>query len=166
MFGIPTLIAGALKLAEWGTNYLQKKQDADVEKYKAAVGGARDLAGDALKVEAARYQTWSNVTIAAMAHPVWWLAWAMFVVPVGLYDGMIYFVSTFDAWLNTAGCYIPTHATAIQAGRHVCEWFVTAVPPDQASSRANIIYFIFGAQAASGAAAGIAQALSNWIRQK
>ena len=159
-------VSAGLGLAKSGLDYLNKRQDAAVEKYKVEVGAVRDLGGEALKVEAARHQAQQNVAIAAMAHPIWWAAWAMFVIPVGIYDGLIYFVSTFDAWLNTAGCAVPRMGEAVRAGARLCEWYVRQVPPDQAASRANIIYFIFGAQAASGIAAGIGQAATRWLARR
>jgi hypothetical protein len=160
------VVSAGLGLAKSGLDYLVRRQDAAVERYKAEVGAAVSLGGEALRVEAARHAAQQNVAIAAMAHPIWWAAWAMFVVPVGVYDGLIYFVSTFDAWLNTPGCVIPRIGEGIRAGVKVCEWYVRAVPPDQAASRANIIYFIFGAQAASGIAAGLGQAAARWLGKR
>lgn len=166
MLGAATALLGfLLKGSNLVTGYLERRQDAEAAKYKARVGAAEKLGSEALRVEAARQEAWGKVTIKAMAHPMWWVAWALFVIPVGLYDGMIYFVSTFDAWLNVPGCLIPAHGGHVYDPALVCEWFVTKVPPDQGASRTNIIYFIFGSQAASGAAAGIAQALSNWLRK-
>jgi hypothetical protein len=159
-------ISTGLRLAEKGLDYLNRRQDAAVERYKADVGAITTLGGEALRIEAARHAAQANVAIAAMAHPIWWAAWAMFVVPVGIYDGLIYFVSTFDAWLNTPGCVIPKAGETIRAGARLCEWYVRAVPPDQAASRANIIYFIFGAQAASGVAAGLGQAAARWLARR
>jgi len=161
--GIGTLISGGLKLAQWGAGYLERKQNADVEKYKAQVGAVQGVAAEALKTEAMRYRTWSNVTMSAMGHPIWWVAWMVFVIPVGLYEAMIFYVSTFDRWLNTPGCSIPEIGQIVKQGTVLCEFWVRKVPPAQGAARENIIYFIFGAQAVSGASAGIAQSLSNWL---
>jgi hypothetical protein len=165
--GMSGIIGAALGVAKAGIGYLEKRQDARVETYKAQVGVIGDLGGQALRVEAARYRTWSNVAIAAMNHPAWWCAWLLFVIPVGVYDSAIFFVSTFDRWLNSPGCMIPDIGQAIAHGAHVCEYWVRKVPADQRAARAAIIQFIFGAQAATGIVAGVGQAVGNWLgRQK
>jgi len=166
MFGLTTIISGALKIANWGAEYLQRKQDIEAEKYKADVGAATTLGTEALRVEAARNEAWGRVAVQAMLHPMWWVAWGLFVLPVGFYDGMIFFVSTFDRWLNTPGCSIPEIGHGVTRGLQLCEWWVRKVPPDQAALRASVIYFIFGAQATSGAAAGIGQVVSRWLARK
>lgn len=165
--GMSGIVGSALGLAKAGIGYLEKRQDAKVETYKVQAGVIADLGSQAMRVEAARFETWSATARQAMNHPAWWFAWLFFVIPVGLYDGAIFFVSTFDRWLNTPGCTIPDVGEAIARGVHVCEYWIRKVPNDQRASRIAVVQFIFGMQAATGVAAGVGQAVRNWLnRQK
>jgi hypothetical protein len=101
-----------------------------------------------------------------MTHKVWWVAWALFVLPVGLYEAMIFFVSTFDAWLNTPGCVIPEIGQAVRAGARVCEYFVRRVPPAQEQLAVQITGTIFVAQAGTGVAAGVYQSINTIFAKK
>jgi hypothetical protein len=161
--GLTSVLKGALGVANSITNYLEKKQDAQVEKYKVENATVQTIGTEALRVEAAKNEAWGRVAVQAMMHPFWWAAWIMFVIPVGAYDGMIFFVSIFDRWLNTPGCTIPKIGDAVRQGLMICEWWVREIPPAQGQSRANILYFIFGAQATSGVAAGVGQVVSKWL---
>lgn len=168
MFGLSVgaIITGLLKAASGLTSYLEKRQDAAAEKYKAKVGAVAGTSQEALRIEGMRFKTWSHVAIAAMTHPIWWVGWTLFVIPVGFYDAKIYIVSTFADVLNTPGCFVPAVNHAVSHAAHICEWYVQQVPPAQGASRLEIMKFIFGGQAAAGASAGIAQALSNWLKAR
>lgn len=43
--------------------------------------------------EKARVAAQSQIQMAQMTHPIWWVAWTLFVIPVGLYDALIHMKS-------------------------------------------------------------------------
>jgi hypothetical protein len=155
-----------LPLANSIVGYLDRKGDREVEQYKAKAGAVTNLGGEALRVQAAREAAQASITMQAMTHPIWWVAWCGFVLPPMLYDAAIYFVSTFDTWLNTPGCHIWKINEAVPKGIKLCEYYVRKVPADQAAARGSIIYFIFGAQAAAGVAGGLVDIATKWLAQK
>lgn len=69
---------------------ISHKQDVALEKYKAETG--RDLQTDLamLQAENIRRQGEVNLTMAAMNHPIWWFAWLIFVLPVGVYFALTF----------------------------------------------------------------------------
>lgn len=134
---IPGLVTGLL-------GYLNKRTDAEVSK----LGISKEMAIETLKNDAIVKQATANVIIAAMNHRVWWIAWIVFVLPVGIYEASIFFVSTFDVFLNTAHC-----TTA-------CEWYVKRVPEEQEKVAMLIMQSIFLAQAGTGAVAGVVHAIT------
>jgi hypothetical protein len=74
-----------------------KAKDVNLEALRAKLGTEQAEAAALLAHEAARIAAQREVTLAAMNHRVWWVAWALFVLPVGLYHAAIFLVSTFDA---------------------------------------------------------------------
>lgn len=57
-----------------GLDYFIKKADGDVIK-----------AVEMMKTEQALVAARRDVMIAGMSHPIWWLGWALFVAPLGVY---------------------------------------------------------------------------------
>ncbi len=74
-----------------------KSRDVNLEELKARLGTEKDEAAALLAHEGLRVAAQQSVTLAAMNHRVWWIAWALFVLPVGLYHAAIFLVSTFGA---------------------------------------------------------------------
>lgn len=68
------LLAGLPGLLSKGLEYYMHKADGDVQKALALMEAEKSL------IAARR-----DVTIAGMSHPIWWLGWAMFVIPLGIY---------------------------------------------------------------------------------
>lgn len=142
-------------------SYLEKRTDADVQKLQIREGMSRDAALAIIKDAGAAREATRDVILAAMSHPIWWVAWAIFVVPVGLYHAAIFGVSTLDAWINTPGCHIPELGEAVRAGARICEAWVRRVPATQEAWAQQIIGNVFLAQAGTGAVAGIVSAVSR-----
>lgn len=67
-------IRGAFGLATRGLDFFLTKADGDVKKAIAL------MEADRVRLLAQR-----DVTIAAMNSRVWWIAWALFVFPLGIY---------------------------------------------------------------------------------
>lgn len=78
-------------------NAWAKSKDVNLEVLKARLGTEQAEAAALLAHEAVRLAAQRDVTLAAINHKVWWIAWALFVFPVGLYHAAIFLVSTFDA---------------------------------------------------------------------
>lgn len=160
---ISWIISAALGVAKMGIGLLSSRQSADLAKYQADTGMLTALGTEALKIEAVRSETYGKVVIQAMTHKVWWVAWLLFVIPVGLYDASIYFVSMFDMWLNTPGCVILDAGNMLDQGQHLCEWYIKRVPQPQGESRMAVIYFIFGAQGMAGLGAGVLAVVNRML---
>jgi hypothetical protein len=111
-----------------------KKQDINL----AELGASKDVTVEMIRAEIADRQGRRDIIVAGMNHPIWWLAWALFVLPVGLYHATIYLVSTFHL-------------------DHV----VLRVPPTQEEWGVWIVISIFGAQAGHGIASSI---VKRWAK--
>ena len=109
---------------------------------------AADLAAKDIEAERDRRLAQRDLGIASMSHPVWWLAWGLFVIPVGLYHAMIFLLSTFG---------IPPCSPKILTG---C-FTVLEVPPDQKKLSEAVIQYLFLAQAASGVAGAVIKRLTR-----
>ncbi len=122
-------------------------------KAKLAAGNDRDrmavdLAKADIEGEIARRNAQRDLGIVAMSHPVWWVAWCLFVLPVGLYHATIFVLST----LGIPPC----------GGITVSPCFtVLKVPPDQQELSKTIISYLFLAQGASGIVGAVIKKLSR-----
>lgn len=129
--------------------------NAAVDSYKAKLSAgndrdrmAVDLAKTDIEAEADRRRAQRDLGIVAMSHPVWWVAWCLFVIPVGLYHATIFIVST----LGIPPC----------GGITVSPCFtVLRVPTDQQELSRAIIAYLFLAQGASGIAGAVIKKLSR-----
>lgn len=120
-------------------DYLNKRQDTALEKYRVGAVSGKEVSIAVVQSEIARVQAQKEMNVVGMSHPIWWFAWALFVLPVGLYHFMIFFVSTFHL-----------------------EFTVDRVPPVQEQWGMWIVGSIFGAQVTSGV---IGQVTSAWLKK-
>jgi hypothetical protein len=123
--GIPGFLNGLLA-------YLNKRQDT------AAVfnTNSKEVATAAISAEVSRTSALKDLALAAMSHPIWWVAWALGVFPVLTYHACVYFVSTFPWW----------------------GWTVLQVPAEQAEFVRTVVGWMFGIGGASSLIAGITHA--------
>lgn len=126
--GIPGFLTGLL-------TYLNKRQDTAV----AQNTNAKDVGISVVQAEVSRIQAASSVLQVAMGHPVFWIGWAIGVLPVMLYYGSIFWVSTFP-WLG---------------------WEVQRAPADALAFGHQVTNWMFGIAGASSLVAGVAQAWSK-----
>ncbi len=82
-----------------------------------------------------------DLSIAAMSHPVWWLAWSLFVIPPGLHHAAIYLLSTLGVGPD--------------------QFAVLAVPAEQKAMTREIVSTIFLLQGSSGIAGAVIQRLTK-----
>jgi hypothetical protein len=129
LFGLLTSVPGFLNglLA-----YLNKRQDTAVIQNS----NAKDVGIAVVQAEVSRIQAAASVLQVAMGHPVFWLAWALGVLPVMLYYASIFWVSTFP-WLG---------------------WEVLKAPNDALDFAHQVTGWMFGIAGASSLVAGVAQA--------
>jgi hypothetical protein len=120
-------------------DYLNKKVDSDLEKYRVGSVNGKEVSIAVVQSEIARVQAQKEMNMVGMNHPIWWVAWALFVLPVGLYHAMIYFVSTFHLVL-----------------------VVDRVPPVQEQWGMWIVGSIFGAQVTTGI---VSQITNAWVKK-
>ena len=102
---------------------------------------AADLAGKAIEAEIARRNAQRDLGIASMSHPVWWIAWGLFVIPVGLYHATIFILSTLGIGPET--------------------FAVLRVPPDQQQLSNAVIQYLFLAQGGVGIAGTLIQRIAR-----
>lgn len=100
---------------------------------------AADLAAKDIEAEIERRKAQRDLGIASMSHPVWWVAWALFVLPVGLYHAAIFTLSTLS---------IPPCSPDLVEG---C-YSVLRVPAAQEQLSVAVIQYLFLAQGLSGIA--------------
>lgn len=129
---IPGFLSGVL-------SYLNKKQDVDLEKFKVDTLSGKEVSIALVQAEIAGKQAQKEMNIVGMNHPIWWVAWAIFVLPVGLYHASIFLVSTFDL-----------------------DVVVKRVPQTQEEWGMWIVMSLFGAQVATGLVNGVA---TRWLRK-
>lgn len=99
---------------------------------------------EAIRGDTARLQVQQNLILAAMTHPIWWWAWALFVFPVGFYHAAIFVTSTVP-WLNG--------------------WTILRVPATQEAWALSIIQTIFVAQVGTGIAGAVAQSINSIFKK-
>lgn len=128
--GLPGFLSGLL-------TYLNKRQDTALG--MNANAATVDVA--VVQAEVSRIQASASVLQVAMGHRVFWIGWALGVLPVMLYYGCIFWVSTFP-WLG---------------------WEVKAAPADALAFGHQVINWMFGIAGASSLVAGVAQAWSKRI---
>lgn len=173
---LATIGTAAFTVAKWllgadgvigkGFDLASKRADVDLRKTEVLTGAQKEVLIEALRGDSARLQVQGNLVLQAMTHKIWWVAWAVFVLPVGVYEAAIFLASTFDVWLNTPGCYIPKIGEGLRAGLRVCEVYVRRVPEEQEKLAAQITGTIFIAQASTGVAAGIYQSITRIFEKK
>lgn len=118
---------------------IQNRQNVDLEKFKAETGLEHDAAASLVGYEVGRLQAQKDLALAAMNHPIWWIAWALFVFPVGYYNAMIHFVSVYPS----------------------IGWTIKEVPKLQEQWDIWIVSSIFVAQATTGIVATIANRIGK-----
>lgn len=130
--GIPGLLNGLL-------TYLNKVQDTSLEKFRIGTTSGKEVSIAVVEAQVAGVQAQKEMNVVGMGHPVWWIAWALFVIPVGMYHSAIFFVSTFHL-----------------------QWVVDRVPQTQETWALYIVLSIFGAQVTTGLTQQITTA---WLKK-
>lgn len=133
---VPGLIS---KLLPSVLDYLNKKQDTALEKYRIGTVSGKEVSIAVVQAEIAKTNAQKEMNIVGMNHPIWWFAWALFVLPVGLYHASIYFVSIF----------------------HLV-YVIDRVPPVQEQWGMWIVMSLFGAQVSTGV---ISQITTAWLKK-
>jgi hypothetical protein len=133
MFALLTLIPGVLNGL---LSYLNKKQDNALEQFRIGNTNGRDVSIEVVKAELARANALKDITINAMSHPVWWVAWAIGVFPVLTYHACVFWVSTFPG----------------------LGWTILKVPADQIEFGRTVVQWMFGIGGASALVTGITSA--------
>lgn len=96
---------------------------------------AVDMALKETDAEIARVNARKELGILAMSHPIWWVAWGLFVIPIGIYNATIYILSTLSIGPDT--------------------YAVLQVPYEQEELGRIVVQYIFIAQGGSGIAGAV-----------
>lgn len=131
--GLPGFLNGLL-------SYLNKKQDNALEQFRIGNTNGKDVSIAVVQAELARTNALKDVTVSAMSHPIWWVAWSLGVFPVLAYHASIFWVSTFPG----------------------LGWTVLHVPQDQVEFGRTIVQWMFGI---SGASALVTSVASSWAKR-
>lgn len=126
--GLPGFLNGVL-------TYLNKKQDNALEQFRIGNTNGKEVSIAVVQAEMSRQNAVKDITVNAMSHPIWWVAWALGVFPVLSYHALIYWVSTFPG----------------------LGWPILAVPADQAEFGRTIVQWMFGIGGASALVTGVSQ---------
>jgi hypothetical protein len=78
-------------------NVWAKKMDVDVQKLQTLTDEEKAEKLALIGYGTARLGAQKDVLMAMLGHPIWWVAWSLFVFPVGFYHAAIFIVSTLDA---------------------------------------------------------------------
>ena len=122
-------------------NGLLKAYQSKLEAQNTRDAKAAELAVEDIRAEIARRGAQRDLGIAAMSHPVWWVAWGLFVIPVGLYHATIFILSTLGIGPET--------------------YAVLKVPADQQRLSEVVIQYLFLAQASAGVAGVVIKRLAR-----
>ena len=106
---------------------VSKLSDAHVAVVQAQTGLDATKVTGVIAAEQTRLAAVSNVMMTMMSHPIWWVGWALLVLPVGLYDAQIHFKSILCPYLAS-----------------VCEWDIKRVPQVQESWDMYVVLSFFG----------------------
>jgi len=133
------LLTGLPALLKDGLAYLGKREDTKVAQAKVDGNVAIQVAPSLIANDTAGKQAQKELNMIGMNHPIWWVGWTVFVLPVGVYHACIFWVSTFP-----------------ELG-----WLIKQVPAKQEEWGQMIVISLFGAQVATGVVKSIAEAVIN-----
>jgi hypothetical protein len=92
-----------------------------------------------VQAELARQAALKDITLNAMSHPIWWVAWGIGVFPVLTYHACVFWVSTFPG----------------------LGWEVLKVPAEQSAFGNTVVQWMFGIGGASALVTSVAQSWSK-----
>lgn len=123
-------------LLSFASSIIKSLTNEQVEELQARTGLAATEALAAVNAENVRVAAQRDAQMAAMTHPIWWVAWALFVFPVGLYMAANY--------MKSVGCMF-------SADYHACNaaWQILQVPPTLESWGFYVVLSMFGLAATS-----------------
>lgn len=115
---------------------------------QAQTGLAAAEAAAVVQAEAARVAAQANAQMAAMSHPVWWVAWGLFVLPVAFYDAAIHVKSLL--------CMLSADAKVCNAA-----WVILEVPKEIESWDMYVVLSMFGLAVTSSVVTSIVNRLGK-----
>lgn len=139
MTWIASLLLGIPGMFNALMGYLNKAQDVTLEKYRVGTTSGKEVSIAVVQAQAAGVQAQKEINIIGMGHPIWWVAWGLYVIPAGFHSFAVHFVSTF----------------------HLA-WVVDKLPPEFIAQDQIMILSIFGAQVTTGLTQTIANA---WLKK-
>jgi hypothetical protein len=140
MFGWLKLLTDVPALLREGIGWLNKREDTKVAINRDNRAGEQvvDVAAIGALTEGAKVH--KELSIVGMGHPIWWVAWALFVLPPGVYNSCIYWVSTFPS----------------------LGWTIQQVPAKQEEWGQMAVVYLLGAQVSTGIIKSIVE---SWARR-
>lgn len=125
------------------SNIIAQMSNAHVAIVQAQTGLTGIEVTSVVSAEIARQNAQAGLVSAMMSHPIWWVGWALFVVPVGLYSALIHFKSILCPFYES-----------------VCTWNIPAVPPTQAAWDHYVVLSFFGLAAAGSIVTALASKIT------
>jgi len=121
------------------SNILQSLTSEHVAIVQAQTGLAATEATAVVNAEISRQVVQGNLLGAMMKHPIWWIAWCLFVLPAGCYVALIHIKSLACTFYGDA-----------------CSWNILRVPPQIELWDNYVVLSFFGLAAASSVVSSIA----------
>lgn len=132
--GIPGLLLKMFTgpVLSFVSNIVGKLSDEHVAIVQAQTGLTAAQTTAVVGAEIARQNVVGNVMVTMMNHPIWWVGWALFVLPVGFYDALIH--------IKSLACPFDVAA---------CAWNIPRVPATQEDWDKMVVLSFFGIFGAS-----------------
>ena len=125
------------------SNILKSLTSEHVAVVQAQAGLDATMATAVVQAEVARVAAQSQVQMAQMTHPIWWVAWTLFVIFPGIYDALIHLKSIMCPFFEDA-----------------CTWNIPRVPATIEAWDMYVILSMFGLAATSSVISLIAGKVS------
>jgi hypothetical protein len=111
---------------------------------QAQTGLQQTEVGGVVAAEQSRIAALAATQTAAMNHRIWWISWALFAVPAGLYSALVHAKSIMCPFYENA-----------------CHWNIMAVPSQFATWDTYVVLGFFGLAATSSAITSIANRIGK-----
>lgn len=126
------------------SNIVGKLSDQRIAIVQAQAGLAAGEVTAVIAAEQTRISAQASTIMAAMNHPIWWIGWALFVLPAGCYAALIHSKSLLCPFFVS-----------------VCEWNILRVPATTEAWDQLVVLSFFGLAATSSVVGLIASKIGT-----
>lgn len=131
--GLPGMLG---KMFDW----LGQKTNAALETFRIGNNNAAQVSTAAVQGDVQKSLAMIELQKSAMNHPIWWVAWALYIIPAGMHSAAVHLVSTFHLAL-----------------------IVDKLPSDFIAQDKMMVMYLFGAQIGTGV---IDKVVNAWVTKR